>query len=332
MVGVHARDGPRQPRRRRRLHDGCPGPADRRSHRRGRRADQEDRDAGRRWRARPQPGGPRASQRPPAGPARFAGLARLPGPADRRVRGAQHQRPGRWHEPRHRRHARLLPARLRHVDSGERAVGSERHPHPRQAARAHRPGAARPVRAGRQGAPARRGAGRSAGRRHAVALRHRRHRRAPHHAVRARQDGRLVRPVAVLHRSGRADVRRRRRWQARGRPVAAAARGRRQRADVRSDPHPGAAAARGRGLRPAAPARSALQRAAGDQGGRRLPDPRRRAGRSLEGDRDERPVRRGAEGRQGCRRPVGRPDGRSLRRRPAARPASPRPPRRCGPT
>ena len=279
----------------------------------------------------PAHGGPRASHRPPAGPDRFAGLAGLPGPADRRLRGAQHQRPGRRHGARHRRHARLLPARLRHVDPDERAVGPERHPHPRQAARAHRQGAARPVRAGRQGAPARRGAGRSAGRRHAVALRHRRHRRAPHHAVRARQDGRLVRPVAVLHRSGRADLRRRRRWQARGRPVAAAARGRGQRADVRPDPHPGAAAARGRGLRAAAPARPALQRAAGDQGGRRLPDPRRRAGRSLEGDRDERPVRRGAEGRQGCRRPVGRPDGRS-RRPPAARPASPRPPRRCGPT
>ena len=57
------------------------------------------------------------------------------------------------------------------------------------------------------------GAGRSAGRRHAVALRHRRHRRAPHHAVRARQDGRLLRPVAVLHRSGRADLHRRRRRQ-----------------------------------------------------------------------------------------------------------------------
>ena len=29
-------------------------------------------------------------------------------------RGAQHQRPGRWDDARHRRHARLLPARLRH--------------------------------------------------------------------------------------------------------------------------------------------------------------------------------------------------------------------------
>ena len=100
---------------------------------------------------------------------------------------------------------------------------------------------------------------------------------------------------------------------------------------VAQAPPPGPAAARRRGLRTAAPARSALQRATGDQGGRRLPDPRRRAGRSLEGDRDERPVRRSAEGRQGPRRPVGRrDDGRRCGWH--RRAGGPRPPVPCAPT
>ena len=186
------------------------------------------------------------------------------------------------------------------LDPDGRGVGSERHPHPRQAARAHACGrgaacSGRPTRTARATTVA----GRSAGRRHALAVRHRRHRRPPHHAVRARRQGRLLRPLAVLHRSGRPDVRRRRRRPARGRPVAAAPRHRRQRPAVGQ-------------ARMHVPLRLdddayALLRQRGllysarlcDQGAGRLPDPRRRAGRSLQGDRDERAVRRGAEGRQG---------------------------------
>ena len=288
LVDVHARDGSRQPRRRRRLLDRCPRPADRRSHRRGRsRRRQDDRRCRRDGAAAPTPArsGPRASQRPRRELHGLAGIADLPRPADRRLRGPQHQRPGRRAGARRRRHARLLPARLRHGDPvNERWDPNDIRIRVKRPGLT-RPGAARPLRAGRQGAPARRGPGGSAGRRRAVAVRDRRHRRAADDAVRARQDGRLLRPLAVLHRSGRPDLRR-------SAPTAGTT------PTCRCCSSPSATTAQTGRLRPGSRCRCASTtttyrllrqrgllysaRLAIKEAGR-LPDPRRRAGRSLEG-------------------------------------------------
>ena len=128
LVGVHAGDGSRQPRRRRRLLDRCARPADGRPDGRGRPADPPESDAERHARtdrsrqiATTSISG--KARRPDARPDRLAGVARLPGRADRRLRGHQHQRPGRRHRPHRRRHTRLLPARLRYVDPGRPRAG-----------------------------------------------------------------------------------------------------------------------------------------------------------------------------------------------------------------
>ena len=148
------------------------------------------------------------------------------------------------HRAHRRRRARLLPDRLRDADPDRPGLGPQRRPRAHQAPRPHSAGAARPLRPVGHDAAARSARRRSPGRRRAVAVRVRRHRRAPHHAVRARRQGRLLRPLAVLHRSRRPDVRRRAGRPQGRRPHAAAPRHRRQRPRRRSGAAAGAAAAR----------------------------------------------------------------------------------------
>jgi hypothetical protein len=214
-------------------------------------------------------------------------------------------------------------------------VGSDRRPRAREAARAAGPGPPWPLRSVRRIAAARSSGGRSARRRRVVAVRVRRDRRAADDPLRARRQGRLLRALAVLHRSGRADLRRRTGRPQGRRPHPAPPRHRRQRACRRAGAPAGAAAARSGRLPAAAAARAALQRAPADEGGRRLPGPRRRPGRSLEGRRLELAVRAGPESRQGRAGPVGRGhDGRGVAGADAGRHAPGRPvgrrPRRTG--
>ena len=145
----------------------------------------------------------------------------------------------------------------------------------------------------------------SAGRGGPLAVPVRRHRRAAHHAVRARRQGRLLRPLAVLRRSRRPDVRRRSGRHPPRRPDAAAPRHRRQRPLRRSGTDARPAPPRCGGVSAAAAARPALQRAPADRGRRAATrsappswtlDPRRSA-RARSSSR----CRRSARARSRCR-------------------------------
>ena len=261
----------------------------------------------------------------------LAGFARLPGAADRRVRGAQQQRPGRWHGPRHRRHARLLPRsastrRSRPTTTGIRTTSTSTSSDPGSACGHDAVSSGRP----RRNIPARTApadplvaATLSPFATGAIDV------RLTTLFAHDKTAGSYVRSLFFIDPAGLtfvdgADGRHEADLSLlllaigdNGQPVNQA----RLKVPLRLDDD---------GLRAAAPARAALQRAAVDEGAGRLPDPRRRAGRSLEGARHQRAVRRGAEGRQGPRRAVGRrDDGRRGGRR---RARQPRPPRPCGPT